>query len=36
VLGGDQWFSVYEKMTEEGVLVVGGNAQTVGAAGGYL
>ena len=36
VLGGDQWVDVYALMTEVGVVVVGGNAQTVGAAGGYL
>ena len=35
VLGGDQWRDVYLKMTEEGVVVVGGSAITVGAAGGY-
>ena len=26
VLGGDQWREVYAKMTEIGVVVVGGNA----------
>ena len=36
VLGGDQWVDVNSLMTEVGVVVVGGNAQTVGAAGGYL
>lgn len=35
VLGGDQWKDVYALMTEHDVLVVGGNSQTVGAAGGY-
>ena len=35
VLGGDQWIEVYAKMTEVGVVVVGGQAHTVGAAGGY-
>ena len=35
VLGGDQWSDVYSLMTELGVVVVGGAAQTVGAAGGY-
>ena len=36
VLGGNQWFEVYEKMTQEGVLVVGGAGGSVSAAGGYL
>jgi hypothetical protein len=35
VLGGNQWDEVYREMTKQGVLVVGGNALTVGAAGGY-
>ena len=35
VLGGDQWRDVYTLMDEKNVVVVGGNAQTVGAAGGY-
>lgn len=35
VLGGDQWFDVYSEATKHGVVVVGGNALTVGAAGGY-
>ena len=36
VLGGNQWGEVYELMTEKEVVVVGGGALTVGAAGGYL
>ena len=35
VLGGDQWGDVYDEMTKRDVLVVGGNALTVGASGGY-
>ena len=35
VLGGEQWREVYSLMNEKNVLVVGGQAQTVGAAGGY-
>ncbi|EEP82063.1 predicted protein [Uncinocarpus reesii 1704] len=33
---GEQWLDVYRAAAEEGVIVVGGSAQTVGAAGGYL
>ena len=36
VLGGNQWGEVYELMTEKEVVVVGGGALTVGAAGGFL
>ena len=36
VLGGDQWRDVYEYMDELGVVVVGGAAPSVSAAGGYL
>lgn len=35
VLGGNQWLEVYEECTAQGVDVVGGNAISVGAAGGY-
>ena len=35
-LGGDQWKDVYAVATQNEVVVVGGNAQSVGAAGGYL
>ena len=35
-LGGDQWTEIYTLMTKENVVVVGGNAQTVGASGGYF
>jgi hypothetical protein len=35
VLGGNQWFEVYSEMDKQGVVVVGGAALTVGAAGGY-
>ena len=35
VLAGNQWGEVYTEMTKQGVIVVGGNALTVGAAGGY-
>ena len=35
VLGGDQWEQVYAEADRHGVVVVGGNAQSVGAAGGY-
>ena len=34
-LGGDQWVSVYREADRQNVNVVGGNAQSVGAAGGY-
>ena len=34
-LGGDQWVSVYREADRQKVNVVGGNAQSVGAAGGY-
>ena len=34
VLGGNQWKEVYEEMTKQGVLVVGGSCLSVGAAGG--
>ncbi|PGH10691.1 hypothetical protein AJ80_07447 [Polytolypa hystricis UAMH7299] len=33
---GEQWKDVYEAAAEQGVIVVGGHARTVGAAGGYL
>ncbi|KAF7588253.1 hypothetical protein BBP40_005975 [Aspergillus hancockii] len=33
---GEQWFDVYQAAAKKGVLVVGGAARTVGAAGGYL
>ncbi|KAL5356941.1 hypothetical protein BJX96DRAFT_187875 [Aspergillus floccosus] len=33
---GEQWFDVYQAAAKRGVLVVGGSARTVGAAGGYL
>ena len=36
VRGGAQWIDVYAKATEVGVVVVGGAAITVGAAGGYV
>lgn len=36
VLGGEQWYSVYEEMNARNVVVVGGNSQTVGASGGYV
>ena len=36
VLGGDQWSDVYPLMTEKGVVVIGGNAQTVSTTGGYM
>ena len=35
VLGGNQWTEVYEEMTKQGVIVVGGGCPTVGASGGY-
>jgi FAD/FMN-containing dehydrogenase len=35
VLGGEQWHDVYLVADANNVVVVGGNAQTVGAAGGY-
>ena len=35
VLGGDQWEQAYAVADKHGVVVVGGNAQSVGAAGGY-
>lgn len=34
-LGGDQWVSVYREADRQNVNIVGGNAQSVGAAGGY-
>jgi len=36
VRGGDQWHDVYVEAEKREVVVVGGNAQTVGAAGGYV
>ncbi|KAL2869175.1 FAD/FMN-containing protein [Aspergillus lucknowensis] len=33
---GEQWFDVYQAASKRGVLVVGGSARTVGAAGGYV
>ncbi|KMP02044.1 hypothetical protein CISG_09300 [Coccidioides immitis RMSCC 3703] len=33
---GEQWLDVYRAAAENGVIVVGGSARTVGAAGGYL
>ncbi|OJJ08593.1 hypothetical protein ASPVEDRAFT_47727 [Aspergillus versicolor CBS 583.65] len=33
---GEQWSDVYEAASEKGVIVVGGSARSVGAAGGYL
>ena len=36
VLGGDQWVDVYKIADANNVVVVGGNAQSVGAAGGYV
>ncbi|KAL4897457.1 FAD binding domain protein [Aspergillus ambiguus] len=33
---GEQWLDVYNAAAERGVLVVGGSARTVGAAGGYV
>ncbi|KAB8275188.1 hypothetical protein BDV30DRAFT_247912 [Aspergillus minisclerotigenes] len=33
---GEQWFDVYQAASKQGVLVVGGSARTVGAAGGYV
>ncbi|BCS23428.1 FAD/FMN-containing protein [Aspergillus puulaauensis] len=33
---GEQWFDVYQAASKKGVVVVGGSARTVGAAGGYL
>ncbi|KAJ5966459.1 hypothetical protein N7481_013173 [Penicillium waksmanii] len=33
---GEQWFDVYQAAAKKEVLVVGGSARTVGAAGGYL
>ncbi|KAI9368655.1 hypothetical protein BJX61DRAFT_550263 [Aspergillus egyptiacus] len=33
---GEQWFDVYQAAAKQGVLVVGGSARTVGAAGGYV
>ncbi|KAA8650336.1 hypothetical protein EYZ11_000705 [Aspergillus tanneri] len=33
---GEQWFDVYNAAEKQGVLIVGGSARTVGAAGGYL
>lgn len=33
---GEQWLDVYRSASEQGVIVVGGAARTVGAAGGYL
>ena len=35
VLGGDQWADVYKEADKRNLIVVGGNAQTVGASGGY-
>ena len=35
VLGGDQWVDVYREADRQKVNIVGGNAQSVGAAGGY-
>ena len=34
-LGGDQWVDVYREADRQKVNVVGGNSQSVGAAGGY-
>jgi len=34
VLGGNQWKEIYDEMTKQGVVVVGGGSLTVGAAGG--
>ena len=36
VLGGNQWGEVYKEADKQNVIVVGGNAQTVGASGGYV
>ena len=36
VLGGNQWAEVYKEADKQNVIVVGGNAQTVGASGGYV
>ena len=36
VLGGNQWGEVYSEAEKRNVIVVGGNAQTVGASGGYV
>ncbi|KAH2042236.1 hypothetical protein KXW51_000440 [Aspergillus fumigatus] len=33
---GEQWFDVYQAAAKQGVLIVGGSARTVGAAGGYV
>ncbi|KAF2458268.1 putative FAD binding domain protein [Lineolata rhizophorae] len=33
---GEQWLDVYEAAAEQGVIVVGGNARTVGTSGGYV
>ena len=35
VLGGDQWVDVYAEADRQNVNIVGGNAQSVGASGGY-
>jgi len=34
-LAGDQWTDVYKVADAQNILIVGGNAQSVGAAGGY-
>ena len=36
VLGGNQWADVYKEAEKRNVIVVGGNAQTVGTTGGYV
>ena len=36
VLGGDQWVDVYKEADRQNVNIVGGNAQSVGASGGYV
>ena len=36
MLGGNQWKEVYEVADQNNVVIVGGQAQTVGAAGGYM
>ena len=36
VLGGNQWADVYKEAEKRNLIVVGGNAQTVGASGGYV
>ncbi|GFG24993.1 FAD binding domain protein [Aspergillus udagawae] len=33
---GEQWFDVYQAAAKQGVLIVGGSARTVGAAGGFV